>query len=468
MAQETFDQRILGAGPGGYVAAIRAAQLGINTAVVEKENTLGGTCLNVGCIPSKALLYASEKFAEAKHGLKDLGVETGDVKLNLSTLLAHKENTVKKLTSGVEYLFKKNKVTWLKGLGALAGESRVTVTGADGKTQTVRAKNIVIATGSSPSSLPGVALDGKTVLTSTEALSFTEVPKELVVIGAGVIGLEMGSVWSRLGSKVTLLEYAPQILNGFDTELAQAAQRVFAKQGLTFVLNAKVSGVTVKGKKATVTYTDKSGAEQSLPADKVLVATGRRPHTGGLEAEKAGLKLDTQGRIEVDEHFRTNQPGVYAIGDVIRGPMLAHKAEDEGVAVAEIIHKGHGHVDYHAIPGIVYTWPEVACVGQTEEQLKAAGVAYNKGKFPFMANGRALSMKETDGFVKVLSHKETDKILGVHALGPAVGDLMAEATLAMSFDATAEDLFLTCHAHPTLSEVLKEAAMATGGRAIHS
>ncbi len=462
-SESNFDVIVIGAGPGGYVAAIRASQNGLKTAVVESRGTLGGTCLNVGCIPSKALLHTSELFEKAQHQMAGMGIVSKGVSLDLKTMMGHKDATVNKLTGGVEYLFKKNKIHWEKGLGKLKGNGQVEVTGEGGKTTTLTGKHIIIATGSSPSSIPGVELDGRDIVTSDEAIAFDKVPKEMVVIG-----VELGSVWSRLGSKVTLLEFLPQVLGGFDNELAKTAQRFFGKQGLTFVLNARVQKAEVKKTKVHVTYQDKDGKEQTVTADKVLVATGRRPHTDGLGADEAGLELDEKGRVIVDENFRTNLDGVYAIGDVIRGPMLAHKAEDEGVAVADLIATGHGHVDYDAIPSIVYTWPEVAFVGKTEEQLKEAGIPYKKGKFNFTANGRAIAMGDTDGFVKVLAHQETDRLLGVHVIGPAGGDLVAEATVAMGFQASAEDLAMICHAHPTLSEVVKEAALAVDKRQIHS
>lgn len=468
MSAQSFDVVVIGAGPGGYVAAIRAAQLGLKTAVVEKWDTLGGTCLNVGCIPSKALLVSSEKYDEAKHHLAHHGVKLEGVGLDLVTLMAHKSKVVKDLTGGIEFLFKKNKITWLKGLGRLTGPGALEVVGKDGAATPVTAKAIILATGSEVTPLPGVTIDEKRVVSSTGALKLAEVPKKLVVVGAGVIGLELGSVWKRLGAEVTVVEFLDRILPGMDLELAKSAQKVLAKQGLAFKLSTKVTAAVGGDKGVTLTLEPAAGgAAETVEADYVLVAIGRRPYTEGLGLETVGIEKDGRGRIKTDKHFQTQVPGIYAIGDVIEGPMLAHKAEDEGVVVAEIIAGQSGHINYDAIPGIVYTTPEIATVGKTEEQLKEAGVAYKTGKFPFSANGRARAMMSTEGFVKVLADAKTDRVLGVHILGPDAGHLIAEIGLAMEFGASAEDVARTCHAHPTLSEAVKEAALAVDGRAIH-
>jgi dihydrolipoamide dehydrogenase len=464
----SYDLVVIGTGPGGYVCAIRAAQLGLKVAVVEKRKTHGGTCLNVGCIPSKALLHASEMFEEAGHTFEKLGVVVGKPKLDLKAMMAHKQETIDANVTGVGFLLKKNKIDAFHGTASIAAAGKVVVTAGDGKTQELAAKAIVIATGSESAPLPGVAIDEKTVVTSTGALEIGAVPKELVVVGAGVIGLEIGSVWSRLGAKVTVVEYLDRILPGMDGEVAKQFQRILEKQGFSFQLGSKVTKVET-GKKggATVTVEPAAGGEaKTLSADIVLVAIGRRPNTEGLGLDKAGVATD-RGRVVIDDHFRTNVPGIYAIGDVVRGPMLAHKAEDEGVAVAEIIAGKHGHVNYEAIPGIVYTAPEVAAIGKTEEELKAAGVAYKVGKFPFTANGRARAMRHTEGFVKVLADAVSDRVLGCHIIGPHAGDLIAEVTVLMEFGGSAEDLARTCHAHPTLSEAVKEAALAVDKRPIH-
>ncbi|MCU4178053.1 dihydrolipoyl dehydrogenase [Bosea sp. BH3] len=463
-----YDLVVIGTGPGGYVCAIRAAQLGLKVAVVEKRATHGGTCLNVGCIPSKALLHASEMFDEAGHTFEKLGVVVGKPKLDLKAMMAHKQETVDANVNGVAFLLKKNKIDPFHGTASIPAPGKVVVTAADGKTQELEAKNIVIATGSESAPLPGVEIDEKTVVTSTGALELTGVPKELVVVGAGVIGLEIGSVWGRLGAKVTVVEYLDRILPGMDGEVAKQFQRILEKQGFTFQLGSKVTKVET-GKKggATVTVEPAAGGEaRTLNADIVLVAIGRRPNTDGLGLDKAGVATE-RGRVVIDDHFRTNVAGIYAIGDVVRGPMLAHKAEDEGMAVAELIAGKAGHVNYDAIPGIVYTAPEVAAIGKTEEELKAAGVAYKVGKFPFTANGRARAMRHTDGFVKVLADAASDRVLGCHIIGPHAGDLIAEVTVLMEFGGSSEDLARTCHAHPTLAEAVKEAAMAVEKRQIH-
>jgi dihydrolipoamide dehydrogenase len=460
---DSFDVIIIGSGPGGYVCAIRAAQLGLKTACVEKRATLGGTCLNIGCIPSKALLQSSEEFEKTKHALKDHGVLVDGVKLDLARMQARKQEVVGANTKGVEFLFRKNKVTWLKGTGRIVAPGSVDV---DGTIYTT--KNIVIASGSDTVALQGVTVDEKQIVSSTGALELDKVPGHLVVVGAGVIGLELGSVWHRLGAEVTVIEFLDRIVPGMDTEVATAFQRILQKQGFKFRLGAKVTGASVAADGVTLTFEPvKGGASETLAADIVLVAIGRRPYTEGLGLEAAGVALDERKRVQVDAHYATNVPGIYAIGDVIAGPMLAHKGEDEGVAVAEILAGQAGHVNYDAIPSVVYTWPEVASVGKTEEELKAAGVAYSVGKFPFTANGRARAMGDTDGFVKVLSEKGSDRLLGAHVLGPDAGTLIAELTTAIEFGASAEDVGRICHAHPTLSEAVKEAALAADGRALH-
>ena len=458
----THDLIVIGAGPGGYVAAIRGAQLGLDVACIEKEKALGGTCLRVGCIPSKALLESSELYAEAKAGFDQHGIVTSSVELDLEKMLKRKDRVVKSLTTGVAGLIKKNKITRYTGHARFTGASKLVVENSDGAEE-LEGKHIIIATGSEVATLPGVELDGDRIGSSTEALSYPEVPKHLVVIGAGYIGLELGSVWSRLGSKVTVLEYLDHILPGMDNEVAKAAQKLFEKQGLEFRLGSKVSGARVDGDHCVV---EAEGAEP-LECDRVLVAVGRKPNTENLGLDVAGVELDDRGRVAVNDHFQTSASNVYAIGDVIRGPMLAHKAEEEGIACVERIATGYGHVNYDAIPGVAYTHPEIASVGRTEEELKEAGTPYRKGKFPFMANGRAKALAQTDGFVKILAHEETDRVLGVHIIGPRAGDLIAEAAVAIEFGASSEDIARSSHAHPTLAEVIKEAAFATDGRAIH-
>jgi dihydrolipoamide dehydrogenase len=472
-SETSYDVIVIGAGPGGYVAAIRAAQLGMKVACVDKRDTLGGTCLNIGCIPSKALLQSSEKFEEAQHGLAAFGVKANKVELDLPGMLAHKDKTVKSNVDGVSFLFKKNKIDWLKGAGSVAGAGTVKVKANGGGEQTYKTKAIIIATGSDVIALPGIAIDEKTIVSSTGALSLPSVPKRMVVIGGGVIGLELGSVWQRLGSQVTVVEFLDRILPPMDGEVSKQMQRILGKQGIQFKLSTKVTAA--KPGKSGVTLTlepanpsgDGAAKSETLEADVVLVAVGRKPYTEGLGLESAGVKLDNRGRITVDKHFQTSVPGIYAIGDCIEGPMLAHKAEDEGVAVAEIIAGQAGHVNYDAIPNIVYTWPEVAAIGKTEEELKAAGVQYKSGKFPFTANGRARAMNATEGFVKILADAKTDRVLGCHMVGPDTSHLIAEIAIAMEFGASSEDIARTCHGHPTLSEVVKEAALAVAGRAIH-
>ena len=463
MASFDYDLLVIGAGPGGYVAAIRAAQHGLKVACVEKRATLGGTCLNVGCIPSKALLHGSHFYEEANSGkLAKFGVTIKGVELDLPALIAEKDKAVKELTGGIEMLFRKNKVTWLKGQARFLDKKTVEVDG-----QKITAKDIIIATGSEPTSLPGVTPDGEVIITSTEALTLPKVPGHLVVIGGGYIGLEMGSVWRRLGAKVTVVEFAERIVPAMDIEVANAFAKVLKKQGLEIMTATKVTGVTRKGAGAVVTVEPVAGGEpQEIAADIVLLSTGRRPNTDGLDIEVTGLVLD-KGRIPINHDFSTSVPGLWAIGDVVEGPMLAHKAEDEGVAAADNIAGLNGHVNRDVIPAVVYTDPEVATVGRTEEELKKAGIAYKVGKFPFAANSRAKTNRDTEGFVKVLADATTDRILGVHIIGPMAGTMIAEAALAMEFGASSEDLALTCHAHPTHPEALKEAAMAVTGKPIH-
>ena len=463
----SYDLIVIGTGPGGYVCAIRAAQLGLKVAVVEKRATHGGTCLNVGCIPSKAMLHASELFEEAGHGFASLGIKVGQPALDLPAMMKHKQETIDANVNGVGFLLRKNKVESHHGLGTIVAPGQVKVTADDGSSKVLEAKNIVIATGSEAASLPGLAIDEKTVVTSTGALELGKVPGHLLIIGAGVIGLELGSVWGRLGAKVTVIEYLDRILPGMDNEVAKQFQRILEKQGMSFHLSSKVTKVETGKAGATVTVEPAAGGEaKTMEADIVLVAVGRRPNTDGLGLESVGVAME-RGRVVIDDHFRTNVAGVYAIGDVVRGPMLAHKAEDEGVACAEIIAGKAGHVNYDVIPGVVYTMPEVATIGKTEEELKAAGVAYKAGKFPFTANGRARAMRRSDGFVKVLADAATDRVLGAHIIGAGAGDLIHEVAVLMEFGGSSEDLARTCHAHPTLSEAVKEAALAVEKRAIH-
>ena len=463
-----YDLIVIGTGPGGYVCAIRAAQLGQKVAVVEKRATYGGTCLNVGCIPSKALLHASELFDEAGHSFAKMGIVVGAPKLDLPTLLKFKDEAVDGNVKGVDFLLKKNKIDTVHGTGKITAPGKVEVKGADGKTQTLETRNIVIATGSDVAKLRGVDTDGKRIVTSDQAIALDKVPQRLLVVGAGVIGLELGSVWRRLGSQVTVVEFLDRILPGMDNEVARQSQRLMEKQGLVFKLGSKVTGVDNSGAtlKAKIEPA-KGGAGETIEADVVLVAIGRVPFTDGLGLDEIGVKKDNRGRVIVDAHFATNVKGVYAIGDVIAGPMLAHKAEDEGMAAAEILAGQAGHVNYDVIPGVVYTFPEIASVGKTEEELKEAGVAYNAGKFPFTANGRAKANQQTDGFVKILADAKTDRVLGVHIVGSDAGNMIAEAAVAMEFGAAAEDIARTCHAHPTLPEAVKEAALAVAKRAIH-
>jgi len=462
MAQ--YDVIVIGAGPGGYVAAIRCAQLGLKTAVVEGRDTLGGTCLNVGCIPSKALLHASHQLHETEHNFATMGLDVGKPKVNWKQMLAYKDSVIDGNTKGIEFLFKKNKIDWLKGWGTIPAAGKVQV----GDT-VHEARNIIVASGSVPSSLPGVEIDEKVVVTSTGALELPKIPKSLVVIGAGVIGLELGSVYARLGTAVQVIEFLDVITPGMDGEVQKTFQRILKKQGLSFTMGAAVQKVNATRTKAKVTYKlRKDDSEHTVEADTVLVATGRRPYTDGLGLDALGVEMTDRGQIRTDAHWQTSVKGVYAIGDAIAGPMLAHKAEDEGMACAEVIAGKAGHVNYGVIPGVIYTHPEVATVGQTEEQLKEAGRAYKVGKFSFMGNARAKTVFAGDGFVKILADTNTDRILGAHIIGPAAGELIHEVCVAMEFGASAEDLALTCHAHPTFSEAVREAALACGDGAIHA
>jgi dihydrolipoamide dehydrogenase len=464
----TYDLVVIGTGPGGYVCAIRAAQLGLKVAVVEKNATLGGTCLNVGCMPSKALLHASELFEEAGHSFAKMGIGVPAPKLDLPAMMNFKQQGIDGNVKGVEYLMKKNKIDVLAGKGKILGAGKVEVTGADGKAQTVDTKSIVIASGSAVAQLKGIEIDEKRVVSSTGALSLDKVPGKLIVVGAGVIGLELGSVWRRLGAEVTVVEFLDRILPGMDGEVVKQFQRILEKQGFAFKLGAKVTGVDTSGAKLAVKVEAAAGGNpETLEADIVLVAIGRAPYTEGLGLKEAGVALDERGRVVIDDHFATSLKGVYAIGDVVRGPMLAHKAEDEGVAVAELIAGKAGHVNYEVIPGVVYTTPEVSSVGKTEEDLKQAGVAYTVGKFPFTANGRSKVNQTTEGFVKILADAKTDRVLGVHIIGREAGEMIHEAAVLMEFGGSAEDLARTCHAHPTRSEAIKEAALSVGKRAIH-
>jgi dihydrolipoamide dehydrogenase len=463
MSQVSYDVIVIGSGPGGYVCAIRCAQLGLKTACVEKRDTLGGTCLNVGCIPSKALLTASEKYHEAGHSLAAMGVKIKGVELDLPAMMAHKNSVVAANTKGIEFLFKKNKVDWLKGAGKITAPGTVDVAGAS-----YSAKHIVIATGSDVATLPGIVIDEKQIVSSTGALTLEKVPGKLVVIGGGVIGLELGAVWGRLGAEVTVIEFLDRILPGMDGEVSKEAQKILTKQGMTFKLSTKVTSAKPGADGVALTLEPAAGGgAETLKADIVLVAVGRKAYTDSLGLETVGVQRDERGRIGTDSHFQTNVPGIYAIGDVIAGPMLAHKAEDEGVILAEMLAGQSGHIDYDLIPGVVYTHPEIAQVGLTEEQLKKSGIEYRSGKFPFSANGRARAMNAIEGFVKILADSKTDRVLGVHIIGPEAGTLIAEAAAVMEFGGSSEDIARTCHAHPTLEETVKEAALAVLGRPIH-
>ena len=464
---DNFDLIVIGGGPGGYVCAIRAAQLGLKTACVESRGALGGTCLNVGCIPSKSLLNLSENFHKAKKDFNQQGIEIEGIKLNIEKMMSNKNKSIQVLTKGVEFLFKKNKVTYLKGKGVIFSKNDVVVYDNNKKTN-YKTKNIVIATGSEVASLPGIKIDEKNIISSTGALSLNKVPKKLAVIGGGYIGLEMGSVWSRLGSEVTVIEYLDFITPGMDKEISNEFKKILTKQGIKFKMGSKVNSVKNKSSKVLINYTDiKNSKDETLEVDKVLVSVGRKPYTEGLNLTKVGVKKDNKGRIETNEKLQTSIQNIYAIGDVIKGPMLAHKAEDEGVAVAEILAGQAGHVNYDVIPGVIYTSPEVATVGKTEEQLKKENKDYKVGKFPFLANSRAKVNNETEGFVKILADSKSDKVLGVHIIGPHCGDMIAEMALAMEFGASAEDIARTCHAHPTHTEAIKEAALAVDKRPIH-
>ncbi len=468
MTDESFDLVVIGAGPGGYVCAIRAAQLGMKVACVDKRGSFGGTCLNVGCIPSKALLHSSELYAEARDGLNAHGIRVPTVELDLGAMQDHKTKVVKELTQGIEFLFRKNKVTAIKGVGQLDGPGRVQVALNGGGSQALAAGNIVVATGSDVAPLPGIDIDEQRIVSSTGALELAEVPTHLLVVGAGYIGLELGTVWHRLGAKVTVVEFLDRITPGMDLEVARQFQRLLSRQGLGFKLSTRVTEIDQSSDRLIVTTEAADGGEaEKMKADVVLVAVGRRPYTEGLGLETVGLTTDNHGRLEVDGHFATGAEGIYAIGDVIRGPMLAHKAEDEGVCVAEVLAGQRPHIDYDAIPAVIYTAPEVASVGKTEEQLKDAGIDYKAGKFPFSANSRARATGQTDGFVKILADAATDRLLGVHIIGAEAGTMIAEAALAIEFGASSEDLARTSHAHPTLEEAIKEAALATHGAPLH-
>jgi len=464
---DNFDLVVIGGGPGGYVCAIRAAQLGLKTACVESRGALGGTCLNIGCIPSKSLLNLSENFQKAKKDFNQQGIEIDGIKLNIEKMMSNKNKSVQVLTKGVEFLFKKNKVTYIKGKGVLFSKNDIVVY-ENNKKNSYKAKNIVIATGSTVASLPGIEIDEKNIISSTGALSLNKVPQKLAVIGGGYIGLEMGSVWSRLGSEVTVIEYLENITPGMDREISNEFKKILTKQGIKFKMGSKVNSIKSLSNGVLINYTDiKNSKEETLEFDKVLVSVGRKPYTEGLNLTKIGVKKDNKGRIEVNEKLQTSIKNIYAIGDVIKGPMLAHKAEEEGIAVAEILAGQAGHVNYDVIPGVIYTSPEVATVGKTEEQLKSENKVYKVGKFPFLANSRAKVNNETEGFVKILADSKIDKVLGVHIIGPHCGDMIAEMALAMEFGASAEDIARTCHAHPTHTEAIKEAALAVDKRPIH-
>ena len=463
-----YDVIVIGSGPGGYVAAIRCAQLGMKTALVEKYSTLGGTCLNVGCIPSKALLDSSEHFHNASHTFKTHGINLKDLEVDLKQMIKRKGEVVKQTCDGIVYLMKKNKIDVHTGVGSFVDKNTVKVTAADGKTTELKTKNTIIATGSKPLSIPAVPIDKKRIITSTEALNLTEVPKHMIVIGGGVIGMELGSVYARLGAKITVVEFLDTLIPSMDRALGKELQKVLKNLGFEFMFSHKVTGASVKGKEVTVTAQDKDGKTVEIKGDYCLMSIGRKPYTEGLGLEKVGVKLDERGRIEVDAHLQTSVPGIYAIGDVVKGAMLAHKAEEEGTLVAEQLAGQKPHINYNLIPGVVYTWPEVAAVGYTEEQLKEQGRAYKVGNFPFKASGRARASMDTEGFVKVLADKATDEILGVHMIGPRAADMIAEAVVAMEYRASAEDVSRMSHAHPTFTEAMREACLAaTENRAIH-
>jgi dihydrolipoamide dehydrogenase len=463
---DEFDVIVIGGGPGGYVCAIRAAQLGHKTACIESRGSLGGTCLNVGCIPSKSLLHSAEMYHKANKEFDKIGINTGGLSLDVSKMMSHKLKTVDGLTKGIEFLFKKNKVTYIKGHGSLASKDSVNIKNLDGSDSHIKGKHIIIATGSSVATLPNIKIDEQTIVSSTGALSLEKVPSKMIVIGGGVIGLELGSAWMKLGAEVEVIEYMDHILTGMDKEVSESFHKILKRQGMKFNLSAKVNSVQNNQGKAIVEF-EKDGSSKTLEADVVLVSVGRKPNTEGLKLDEAGIETDDRGRVKIDKHFKTNVDGIYAIGDVVIGPMLAHKAEEEGIAVAEMISGKFGHVNYNVIPSVVYTHPEVASVGKTEEELKKESIDYNAGKFPFMANSKAKVNDEADGFVKILADKKTDKVLGVHIVGPDAGNLIAELSLAMEFGASSEDIARTCHAHPTLTEAVKEAALAVDKRPIH-
>ena len=463
---ENYDVIVIGGGPGGYVCAIRAAQLGHKTACIESRGSLGGTCLNIGCIPSKSLLHSAEMYHKANKEFDKIGITTGGLSLDISKMMKHKTKTVQGLTKGIEFLFKKNKVTYIKGHGSFHTKNEINVTTPDGSKSQVKGKHIIIATGSSVSTLPNIKIDEKIVVSSTGALDLEKVPKKMIVIGGGVIGLELGTVWMKLGAEVEVIEYMDHILPGMDKEVSESFYKILKKQGIKFNLSSKVTAVKNNENSASVEF-EKDGKKEKVEADVVLVCIGRKANTEGLSLENANIEKDEKGRVKIDKHFKTNIENIYAIGDVVVGPMLAHKAEEEGIAVAEMISGKFGHVNYDVIPNVVYTHPEVASVGKTEEELKKSSIAYNSGKFPFMANSRAKVNDETDGFVKILADKKTDKVLGVHIVGPDAGNLISELALAMEFGASSEDIARTCHAHPTLTEAVKEAALAVDKRPIH-
>ena len=465
---EEFDLIVIGGGPGGYVCAIRAAQLGLKAACVESRGALGGTCLNVGCIPSKSLLNLSENYKKAKKDFINQGIEISNVKLNIDKMMSNKNKSVQVLTKGVEFLFKKNKVTYFKGTGKLKSPSEIIIIDKENKETNIKSDNIIISTGSEPVPLPGIEFDEEKIISSTGALSLKSVPKKMLVVGGGYIGLEMGSVWSRLGSEVHVVEFLDHITPGMDKEISNEFMKILKKQGIKFHMQHKVEKITKKNSSATVLTMDKDGNTKDFDCDVVLVSVGRKPNTEGLNLEKIGLNLDDKNRIQTDKNFKTNLENIYAIGDVITGPMLAHKAEDEGIAVAENIAGQSGHVNYDTIPGVIYTTPEVASIGKTEEQLKESNIKYKIGKFSFMANSRAKAIDDTEGFVKILADEKTDKVLGAHLIGPHAGELIAEIGVAMEFGASSEDIARTCHAHPTFSEAVKEAALSVDKRAIHS
>jgi dihydrolipoamide dehydrogenase len=465
---EKFDVTVIGSGPGGYVAAIRCAQLGMKTAIIERYSTLGGTCLNVGCIPSKALLDSSEHYHNATHTFTEHGIDVKDVKVNLKQMIRRKGDVVKQTCDGITFLMKKNKITVFNGHGSFVNKNTIEIASGDGKKVQIETAKTIIATGSKPSSLPGIEIDKKRVITSTEALELTEVPKHMVIIGGGVIGLELGSVYARLGAKISVVEFTGGIISTMDGALGKELQKSLKKLGFEFYFNHKVTGVTAKGKEVIVTADNSRGEKIEVKGDYCLVSVGRKPYTENLGLDKAGVKMDNRGRIETDDHLQTNVPGIYAIGDVVKGAMLAHKAEEEGVFVAETMMGQKPHINYNLIPGVVYTWPEVAAVGYTEEQLKEQGKKYKVGSFPFKASGRARASMDTDGFIKVLADEVTDEILGVHMIGPRAADMIAEAVVAMEYRASAEDISRMSHAHPTFTEALKEACLdATGKRALH-